>query len=131
MKAQVALEYLLIIALGSAIVIPIFYYSIIYSSESVINAQAQDAVNTLAKAADHVYSLGSGSSTKVLITIPQNIKNSSVDGKFIVLQLKLSSGIADIKATTRTDVNGSIPTIAGTYTMLLNMTGTAVEIKKV
>lgn len=130
MKSQTALEYLMLITLGMVIVIPVFYYSLTYSSDAIKNEQAQDAVNTLAKTADYVYSLGVGSSAKVLITIPQNVKNSSVEGKVILIKLELSSGVTDIKATTKANVTGGIPTVAGTYTMFLNMTGTMVEIQR-
>lgn len=130
MKSQAAFEYLLVIAFGLAVIIPIFYFSIVSSSESVIASQAQDAVNTLAKTADYVYSLGSGSSAKVTITIPQKVVNTTVQDKFILIQLKLSSGISDIKATTTANLTGSIPAEPGTYNIFLNMTEKEVKISR-
>jgi len=130
MKSQVALEYLLVVGFGLAVVIPVFYYSIIYSSESVMTSQAQDAVNTLAKNADYVYSLGSGSSAKVTITIPQKVLNTTIQDKFILIQLKLSSGITDIKAMAKANLTGSIPNTPGTYNIFLNMTEKEVKISK-
>lgn len=131
MKSQTAIEYMFVVIFGLAVVIPVFYYSLIYSSESVVTSQAQEAVNTLAKTADYVYALGEGSSSQVLITIPQKVVNSSVQGKFIVLQLKLASTTSDIKANTKANVSGTIPIEAGSYKLFLNMTKNDVKIQKV
>lgn len=130
MKSQAALEYLIIVGIAVAAIVPFFYYSFTRSSDSIVLSQAQDAVGTLAKATDYVYSLGTGSSTKVTITIPKNVVESSIQSKVILLRVKLSSGISDIKATTKADVFGNISTSQGTYNMFVNMTGTQVEIKK-
>ena len=130
MKSQAALEYLLLMGLALAVIIPVFYYSLTHSSDSIAVSQAQNAVSTLAKTADYVYSLGIGSSSKVLITIPENIVESSIQNKTVLLRLKISSGISDIKALTKADVTGSIPTLSGNYNMFVNMTGSQVEIQR-
>ncbi len=121
----------MVIVFGLVAIIPVFYYSIVYSSESVINSQAQDAADTLAKNADYVYAFGSGSSTKVLITIPQKVTGAAAEGNLVMINLTLSSGKSTIKAATKANVTGSIPTTAGSYNMFLNMTGTTVNIQRV
>ena len=122
MKSQVALEYLIVASIAIAIILPIFYYSFTYSSGSVSFSQAQDAVNTLAKAADYVYSLGVGSKTRVSIIIPNNVVSSSVTDKRILLKIRTSAGVSDMVAFTKANVSGSIPTSYGYYNMLVNMT---------
>lgn len=130
MKSQTAIEYMVIIAIAVAAIIPFFYFSLIRTSDSIIVSQAQDTVDTLAKASDYVYSLGVGSSTQVSVTIPKNVVQSSIQSKTILLKVKLSSGTSDIKAVTKADVFGTIPSNQGTYKMLVNMTGTQVEIRQ-
>lgn len=129
MKSQVALEYMMVIGLSLVVVIPFFYYAVTNSSDSVLVAQTQDVANTLAKASDYVYSLGDGSSTKIQITIPDNIERASLEEHLIILELHTSSGVTNVTATSQANLIGNIPTEAATYSMLVNMTGNFVEIK--
>ncbi len=131
MKSQVALEYLMVIGLALIVVIPFFYYALTNSSDSVLVAQTQDVVDTLAKTSDYVYSLGTGSSTKIEITIPENIKRSALEGHLIILELHTSSGVTNVTASSRANLIGTIPIESATYSILVNMTGSNVEIKKV
>jgi len=129
MKAQVALEYLIIVSLGIILIIPIFYYALTQSSESILISQAQDTVNSVAKTADYVDSLGSGSSSKIVAIIPSNVINSSIQNKTILLRIRTSSGDTDVIAFTKTNVNGTLPTASGYYAIFFNMTGQGVQIK--
>lgn len=130
MKSQAALEYLLVVGLSLAVIIPVFYYSLTHSSDSIAVSQAQNTVNTLAKAADYVYSLGEGSSSKVLISIPKNVLNTSTQNKTISIRLQTSSGISDITATTKATVSGTLPNVSGNYNIFVNMTGGIVDIRR-
>ncbi|MBI2084715.1 MAG: hypothetical protein HYT70_03855 [Candidatus Aenigmarchaeota archaeon] len=129
MKSQVALEYLFVIGLVTMIILPIFYFSTTNSLDSVRVSQAQDTVDALAKASDYVYSLGVGSSEKISIIIPDGVLESSVQNKTILLRLQLSSGVSDMKAVTKANVTGSVPNATGTYNVIVNMTGSYVEIR--
>lgn len=131
MKAQAALEYLFVASFIIVATITVFYYALIYSSDSIRVSQTQDAVNSISKAADFVYSMGEGSSYKILISLPENIENSSVSKNIISIKLKTSSGFSDVIAITKANLNGTLPKTGGVYSILLNMTGGNVTIKQV
>ena len=81
MKAQIATEYLILIGLILIVLIPILYYTTQESTTSININQAQDVVQTLAKTADYVYSLGPGTRSVALITIPLGVNRSIVSGR--------------------------------------------------
>ncbi len=130
MKAQAAFDYMMIAAFSLAMIIPVFYYAITYSSDSIVSAQAQDAVNTIAKAADNTYSLGEGSLSQVQVNIPAGTQNTSVGSNSIVFKIRTTSGLSDVVALTRAPLSGSLPKAAGSYFIVLNNTGPFINISK-
>ncbi len=130
MKGQVATEYLMIIGIGLFIVTIVFYYTITYSSESVSVSQAKEAADTIAKAADYVYSMGVGSQTTVVINLPYRIIESHVENKEILFKLTLKSGITDVYSITKGDVSGTLPIRHGRHYITLNMTEDGIYIKE-
>ncbi|HLC39886.1 MAG TPA: hypothetical protein VJJ76_03320 [archaeon] len=128
-KAQAALEYLMITSIALAVIIPVFYYSFFYSSGSVNYSQALDAVNAIGKGADYVYSLGVGSRTRILVSIPSNVINYTISTKAITYQIRSSSGAtSSITAFTKANITGTLPTNPGNYYISLNMTEQGVVI---
>ena len=131
MKAQAALEYLMVAGLVIGIMVTVFSFAVLYSSDSIASAQAQDAVNSIAKTADSAYSLGKGSFLKTTVTIPDGVINSSVNGKIIALTIRTSSGVSSIIARTVATVNGSIPGKRGAFAVSANMTDPNVTLRQV
>jgi len=128
MKAQVALEYLIIasIVLGSAIIL--FYFAINYSSESISISQAKESIGTLSKAIDYVYALGPGSQTTVIIDVPQNIVDSYVVQNEIGFKIGVGGQIIDIYEVTKASVSGNLPTTYGRHVVILSSTDEGVVI---
>lgn len=114
-KSQASVEYLMIIGLVLIVVIPLFYYAFSQSNINVKINQADDAVNTLAKAADTVYALGPGSKKYVWITIPNGGVGSAVTNNTIMLQLSVFGGISDFHTSTKPNLIGAFPYQAGNY----------------
>lgn len=128
-RGQAALEYLMIASIALAVTIPVFYYSFFYSSDSISFSQTQDAVNAIAKGADFVYSLGVGSKTRVLVTIPNNVIIYNVSNNAITYTVRSPSGSrSTVTAFTKANVTGTLPTNAGNYYISLNMTNQGVVI---
>ena len=128
MKAQAATEYLIMVGVGLLIITTIFYYTMQYSSESISINQAQETTETIAIAADYVYSLGQGSKTRVVVQIPERVIDSYVENNEIGLKVSLRSGIIDVFSVTKGTVSGNIPTFSGRHYIFLNMTDTGVFI---
>lgn len=130
MRGQAAFDYMLIAAFSLAMIIPVFYYAVTYSYDSITTAQAQDAVNTISKAADNTYSLGVGSLSKVRVDLPQGIINDTVGPYVISFTVRTTSGVSDIVSVTKSTVSGSLPTAAGSYNIVLNNTGPFVNVSR-
>ena len=131
MKAQAALEYLMVAGLVIFIMVTVFAYTSTYSTDSIASINAQDAVNSIAKTADSAYALGRGSSLKVSVTLPQGVTNSSVNGNIISVTIRTSSGVSKIFAKTIATVNGTIPALKGAFIISANMTDPNVTLRQV
>ena len=129
-KAQAAFDYMMIAAFSLVMIIPVFYYAITYSTDSITTAQAKDAVDTIAKTADNTYALGEGSLSRVQVNIPSGIQSASVGNNTILLRLRTASGVSDIFAITRSPVSGTLPTKVGNYFIITNNTGSFINVTK-
>lgn len=114
-RGQAGIEYVMIVGAILIIAIPLFFYAIYETNHKVKINQADDAVNTLANAADTVYSLGSGSKKYVWVAIPSGVLSSSVNGSEVSLTLSVFSGQSDIHASSKALLVGSVPAAKGTY----------------
>lgn len=129
-KAQAAFDYMMIAAFSLAMIIPIFYYAVTYSSDSITTAQAQDAVNTIAKTADNTYALGEGSLSRIQVNIPSGVQSASVANNTVLLRVRTTSGTSDIFAVTRSPISGTLPTKTGSYFIITNNTGPFINVTK-
>jgi len=120
-KAQVGLEFILVIVIGLAFLIPISYLMFSYSADSIRTSKAYEVVESVAKAVDHVYSLGPGSQTYIEVLIPDGVyaEKCLVENNTIRLSVRLFSGYADAIATTKAKVLGYLPTTPGTHEVLI------------
>ncbi len=97
--AQISLEYLLIIGISLAILIPtsLFFYQYTQSSnEGVIRSQIAKIGNTMLKNSEQIYGMAEGSRVTVDMDFPANINSITVLNKNeIVIQYELSSGTSE------------------------------------
>lgn len=114
MKSQASMEYLTIVGLILVFLIPIFYYASSTSSTVIIKNEAKDAVKSLSKTVDFVYSLSPGTKSYVWITIPGGVINTSVSNNEVGLTLDYG-GISEIFYETKANVSGGFPSAKGTY----------------
>lgn len=113
-RAQVAIEYLMLIGMFFFALIIIFYFTTSESSKSVQINEADSAVNSLAKTADYLYALGPGSRDIVEIKVPGNINKIEIEKRMILINLETSAGATDIFAETKANVTGTISSTKGT-----------------
>lgn len=125
MKGQAATEYVIIISVILAAVIPIFYYAFSESNRTTRINQASDAVNTLARKAESVYALGTGSRDYVWIAVPTGVNSTLIANGTIRISF---SNLGDAIAITNVNVTGTIPTEPGTYRIAVEMLNNVVVI---
>ena len=119
--AQASLEYLLVVALTFAIIVPTTYLFYSYSKESsqeITDARATKLGRSIVDAAESIFYSGQGSKTVLELSVPDNIASASIiDGREIVFNLTTSFGTSEIvffssvNMTTSSNCNGNICTL--------------------
>lgn len=80
-KGQGAVELLIILGVGLAVLLIIFQFSsdsLLSYSSAFAEGQVQDALETLKQDAELVYQQGNGAKTQVYITLPEGIQYTNV-----------------------------------------------------
>ena len=99
-KGQSSLEYLMIVALTFAIIVPTTYLFYSYSKESgeeIIDAQITKIGKSVVDAAESIFYSGQGSKTVLELNIPDNIDSASIiDGKELVFNMTTNVGVSEI-----------------------------------
>lgn len=122
MKAQVAVEYIIIISLAFVILIPLIVNvnELLrgYNEDTRISL-AKNTVKKLGESADWVYSQGKPAKMSLEIYIPEGITEVSLDNNTILFKIKTSAGVSDVYYETVAPLSGSIPTTNGYYLVCL------------
>ena len=120
-KSQIAVEYMLILGIALLVMIPTFYYAIKETNVNIQLNQANDAVNTLGKAADTVYSIGPGTKKNVWINMPNGVRSYSLTNKEVSIKLFVFKGESDVFAKTKANLTGTLPISKGTHRISVEM----------
>ncbi|NUN11214.1 hypothetical protein HUU53_01055 [Candidatus Micrarchaeota archaeon] len=118
MKAQVALEYVVLIIISLAIIIPAYYFYYSDASEQIRVFQTKKLVNDVAEEANHAFLLGPGTITRLNTFIPQGIA-TQVKNHTIIANFSTRAGDNQLFANTIPSINGSLPTSPGAYQVTL------------
>jgi uncharacterized protein (UPF0333 family) len=131
MKAQIAVEYLIVVSFALMILIPYTLYLMSVSqnfSDDNSLTVASDSVNKIGETADWVYSQGEPSKSQILVTIPNHLVSATFINRTMIWKVKTSSGISDIYYTSVASLSGSFPTAPGYYNLLIQATSNGVNI---
>ncbi len=116
MKAQVSVEYLIIVGIALLLLTPVILYAtqLLFSSKKELRINlAEDTVESLAEAADWVYSLGPPSRMELTIYIPEKVNEILIENHTILMRLE--GHPSPISTTTKANVTGNIPIENGYY----------------
>jgi uncharacterized protein (UPF0333 family) len=120
-RAQASMEYLMIAGFLLVVVGIAFLYSQSSLSNSVDDAKAKTAVNTLAKAIDQVYALGPGSKLTVTLDLPTGISSQIVEDNLVGYITTVNGNPAHYYADTKAKLYGILPTTGGPQTVTLQV----------
>ena len=117
-KAQVSVEYLLIMGFATLMTIPllIIYYK--YTSEttnSVVYGQSLQIARKIIDSSESVYYLGKPSQTTLKVNFPDNIYSINLSNKELVFKVKTINGLSDIVQISSVNLSGSLPTSPGVH----------------
>jgi hypothetical protein len=122
MKAQAAIEYFTIIAVALFLLLPLSIYvnELLtgYRDDTRLSL-ARDTVKKLGESADWVYSQGPPAKLSLKIYVPEGVEEASLENKTILLRVRTSSGVSDVYYVTVPELNGSIPSRMGHYSVSL------------
>jgi len=118
MKAQAAVEFLIIVSVALMILLPVSFYAnqslMGYRDDTKISL-AKNTVNKLGESADWVFSQGSPAKLTLKVYIPDDVYNISLEGKTILFKIRTSAGVTDVFYETVPSLGGSLPTNSGYY----------------
>ena len=118
-RSQVGIEYVMLLGVLLIFFIPIIHYSLTKATTNVKEAQLENAVRRLSKAADTVYAMGPGAQEIVAVTLPPAVQATKVHHNEIVFVVTGFGGTSDIHAGTKAQLIGNLPTLPGTYHMVV------------
>lgn len=125
-KTQSSLEYILVVALTFAVIVPTTYLLYSYSKEStqeIKDSQITQIGKTIVDSAEAIFYSGEGSKTEIEVDIPDNInKVEIIDGRELVFNVRADFGDLDI-------VFFSSPSVKITATTCSSPTGEIIELK--
>ena len=130
MKGQSSIEYIILIGLLLAAVIPLLFYATTKSSNEIRLNQADQSVQTIAKAADNVYTAGPGNREYIQVTLPTGTKNFTVSGRDILMTLSIYGGNSNVHARAIAPIVNKtpLPMQQGTYNLVVRMTEKELQI---
>jgi uncharacterized protein (UPF0333 family) len=130
-KAQVSMEYLVIVGFVAVIVIPmmlIFYTYADRTEDEIISNQVQKISLKVSDAAEAMYYLGEPSRTRIRTYFPKNIDSITIGNNEIVFILHTKEGLDHIVIYTPIPVQGSLDTHSGYHNINIRSRGSYVEI---
>ena len=99
-RSQSSLEYLLVVALTFAIIVPTTYLFYNYSKESsheITDAQVTRIGKSIVDTADTIFYSGEGSKTTLELNVPGNIDSVVIiDGKELVFNITTNLGTSEV-----------------------------------
>lgn len=126
-KAQVAMEYLIIIGFVTLITIPlviIFQQHSKTTSEQISSAEIYQISKRISDSAETVYYLGKPSKTTLKVYFPPGIESINISGNEIIFWMHSSAGSDEVVIYSPVNLSGSVSTHQGIhYLSIENMGG--------
>ena len=118
MKAQVSVEYMLVMGFAALMTIPLLLIYYTYSSDtsdSVAVSQALQIARRIVDSSESVYYLGKPSQTTLKLNFPERIYSTNLSNREVVFKIKTKNGITDIVQVSSVNMSGSLPTSQGIH----------------
>ena len=117
-SGQAAFEYLVIVVVVMAFIIPIWAYASGFQQDAQSQLEAsyaQNAVRQIADAASLVYSQGPPARMDIQIFIPEGLQSILFINRTVIFRQAVGSSTNDIYEVSMAPLNGSLPLYQGTY----------------
>ncbi|MBI4144802.1 hypothetical protein HY493_01190 [Candidatus Woesearchaeota archaeon] len=131
MKAQVAMEYLILIGFVMAMLIPLvllFYSQSADTALQVRSQQVRTIGQEIVEKAETVYYLGEPSRLQFRVFFPESIENVTLTNKALIFKISTAQGLSDIVVPTSVNLTGDLKTSSGLHLVSVQSKGTYVLI---
>lgn len=121
-EAQASIEVMVILVIAISILAVILTVDdrVISGIDGSYNARkANLLLDSLVQAGDLVYSQGNGAKSKIFVNIPVGVHSITLSGRVINLTLNISGAQTTMYRKTNFQINGTIPTGAGNYWLMI------------
>jgi hypothetical protein len=122
MKSQAAVEYFTIISIALLLLLPLSLYvnELLtgYRDDTRLSL-AKDLVKKLGENVDWVYSQGPPARVSLKVYVPEGVEEASLENKTILLRMRTSAGLSDVYYMAVPELNGSLPSESGYYSVSL------------
>ena len=121
-KAQIAMEYLMVMGFVLAALSPLVVVYYLYtqsSTEELVASQLGKISREVVDSAEKVYYLGKPSQVSMRVYIPDDLEKAEISGRQFVLTMKTTDGPAEIVETSAVNISGSFPVTEGVYTLTI------------
>lgn len=115
MRAQAAVEYMAMIGVLLAILLPLAAYVWKNNSSNTAVQQATITADKIANTADGLWAQGPGAKNRISVYFPPgyNATGSSLSNHTIRININTGSGRNDVVSTTKANITGTLPTGPG------------------
>lgn len=130
-KAQVAMEYMILVGFLVVITIPlILVYNTQYkgTNQQIISNQADQLGQKIIDTAESIYYLGQPSKTTIKAYMPKQIDNITIIGNEITFNVIVSGGIDEVVKLSNVPMNGTLKSSAGMHYITIQSVGSYVNI---
>lgn len=121
MRAQAAFEFMLVVLLAMAFLIPAWIYITtikIETTDELALSYAKNAVDKIASTADLVYSQGPPAKVKTSIYVPHGVSGFEMRNYTVIMAILYGNTLTDVFADSRAKLtNGTLPKAEGNYWM--------------
>ena len=125
-KAQISMEYMIIVGFVTAVTIPLILIFSIHSAEmneNIISNQVDHIASKIVDSAESVYYLGNSSKVTFQVRIPKNVDSISLGNNEVVFYVKQRNGIDHVVKFCSVPVNGSISYEPGIHNIIIESKG--------
>jgi len=122
MKAQIGVEYMLVIGFVTAAIISVLILAYTYSGiarDSLIINQVESFAKKVVSSAETVFYTGEPSQSTITAYLPSNIINITISNYDLIIEYYISSGTVKQAYSSKVPLHGSISTTPGTKKIIL------------
>ena len=125
-KAQISMEYLIIVGFVAAITIPLIIIFTTHSTEineHIISNQADTIASRVVDSAKSVYYLGESSRVTFRVYMPKKVTGITIGNNEVVFYIKKLNGIDEIVKYCPVPINGTISYTTGIHDIVVESKG--------